>query len=189
MEPRFFKSQSQFRAWLEKNHATAAELLVGFYKVSLGKGGLTYPQALDEALCFGWIDGHRKGRDAETWTIRFTPRKPGSIWSNINVGHMQRLLKAGAVWPAGKKAWEARSAKKTGVYSFENSPRALDAEALAALRANPAALAHWQQRPPSYQRGCAFWLTSAKKPETRARRLATLIDCCARGVPIPPFAY
>ena len=123
MKPTCFASAAEFRRWLEKHHATAPELLVGFYNKASGKGGLTYAEAVDEVLCFGWIDGIIKKVDADSYTHRFTPRRPGSIWSNINVGHVTRLTKAGKMRPAGLKAFRARKTHKTGIYSFEQKQK------------------------------------------------------------------
>ncbi len=121
----FFASAAEFRRWLEKNHATTRELQVGFYKKSSGRGGLSYPEAVDEALCFGWIDGILRKLDDERYTHRFTPRRPGSIWSNVNVGHVERLRAAGRMHAAGLAAFAARSAAKTGIYSFEQGTQIL----------------------------------------------------------------
>lgn len=189
-EPRFFRSASELRKWLEKHHARDSEILLGLYKKKAAHLGLTYADALDEALCFGWIDGVRRSIDDERWTIRFTPRKPGSIWSKVNLAHVARLTEAGRMRPAGIAAFEARTAKRTGVYSFEQSkPSELDPERAAKLRANAAAHAFFTKQAPSYQRTAAFWVMSAKKDETRDRRLETLIACSARGEVAPPFAW
>jgi uncharacterized protein YdeI (YjbR/CyaY-like superfamily) len=182
----YFKSGSEFRRWLEANHATASELQVGFFNKSSGKGWISYGEAVDAALCFGWIDGHVKRVDAERHTRRFTPRRTGSIWSNINVGHVKRLLKAGLMHAAGIKAYEARRADKTGVYSFEQKARKPLAQRFPAaiekqFRANRAAWTFWQKAPPSYQRLIIHWVTSAKQQETRARRLGRAIAASAQG--------
>src|SRR5690349_14972292 len=128
MKPTFFKSPDEFRRWLEKNHASASELLVGFYKKDSGKRSITYAEALDEALCFGWIDGVRRRFDETSYTIRFTPRKPRSIWSLVNVRHVERLQRAGRMHAAGAAAFAQRDPKRTGIYSFENSPLELSRE-------------------------------------------------------------
>ncbi|HET7536951.1 MAG TPA: YdeI/OmpD-associated family protein [Candidatus Didemnitutus sp.] len=182
----YFKSAADFRRWLEKNHATATELLVGFFNKASGKGGLTYPESVDEALCFGWIDGHVKRIDAERHTRRFTPRRIGSIWSNINVGHAKRLTRAGKMSPAGLKAYAARLAHKTGVYSFEQKVRKPLAQKFPVaiekiFRAEKVAWTFWQQAPPGYQRLMIHWVTAAKQEATRARRLARVIAASARG--------
>jgi len=181
MKPRFFSSAIAFRAWLEANHDTKAELLVGFHKTASGKPGATYKEALDEALAFGWIDGVRRGLDAERYTIRFTPRKPRSIWSNVNMRHVERLIAAGRMAPAGLRAYEARTAERSGIYSFERQPMAFDAAARRAFAANARAKAFFAAQPPGYRRVTTYWVMSAKKEETRVRRLARLIDKSARG--------
>ena len=176
-----FKTAADFRRWLEKNHATATELLLGFYKKDSGKGGLTYPEAVDELLCFGWIDGVRRGVDDESYVQRVTPRKPGSNWSNLNVAHVARLTAAGRMHPAGLAAFNARTADKTGIYSFEKRPQKFPAAVEKIFRANKKAWTHWQSQPPGYQRLCIHWVTSAKQEETRQRRLAELVALTARG--------
>ena len=147
--------------------------------------GVTYAQALDEALCFGWIDGVRRSVDADSFSIRFTPRKPRSIWSRINVGHVDRLQKEGRMMPAGVAAFEARDEKRTGVYSFENRPKELPPEMLETFRANRPAWTFFEEQPPYYRRTMVYWILSGKKEETRARRLALLVDCCARRMIAP----
>ena len=181
MKPKFFKSQSEFRQWLEKHHATEKELIVGFYKKLSNKPSITYPEALDEALCFGWIDGVRKNVNADTYTIRFSPRKPKSIWSNVNVRHIERLKKLGRMTPAGLAAFEARDPKRTGIYSFENRPRELAPEYEKTFRMNRKAWQFFEQEPPSIKRTCIFWVMSAKQEETRIRRLNQLIESSAKG--------
>jgi uncharacterized protein YdeI (YjbR/CyaY-like superfamily) len=136
---KYFNTATDFRAWLEDNHRTARELWIGFYKKDSGKGGITYAEALDEALCFGWIDGVRKRMDELSFMQRFTPRKPKSIWSFINIGHVKRLMKAGRMMPAGEKAFAARTAARSGVYSFENRPRELSVELQRQFRSDNAA--------------------------------------------------
>ena len=182
MEPTFFETPAAWRKWLAKNHATAKEILVGFHKVGRGQKSITWPESVEEALCYGWIDGVRKRRDAETYTIRFTPRKPRSIWSATNVKHVERLVKEGRMRKAGLAAFEARTAARTGVYSFENRERAkLTPAQENELRANEAAWTYFASMPPGYQNIAIWWVVSAKKEETRAARLATLIEDCAAG--------
>ncbi len=176
VKPQFFESGSAFRHWLEGNGAEVQELWVGFYKKDSGKGGITYPEALDEALCFGWIDGVRKSVDADSFTIRFTPRRPKSVWSQVNLRHFERLKKLGRIEPSGLKAHADRDPAKSGSYSFENLPRHLAAEDEKQFKANKPAWSYFQAQPPSYQRVAIFWVTSAKREETRARRLAQLIS-------------
>ena len=174
-----FATAAAFRRWLERKHATATELVVAFFTKASGRGGLTYPQALDEALCFGWIDGIRRKSDADTYTIRFTPRRRGSIWSNVNVRHVARLTAAGKMHAAGRRAFAVRDAKKTGVYSFENRPQKFPAALEKIFRAKPSAWKFWQAQPPGYQRLAIWWVISAKQDETCQRRLARLIALSA----------
>src|SRR5882672_2827331 len=154
------------------NHARARELWVGFFKKDSGKGGLTYAEALEEALCFGWIDGLKKRADEFSYTHRFTPRKPRSNWSRINMQHVKRLKKSGRMTPAGLKAYGARDLKKCGVYSFENAPRKLSAADEKQFRANKIAWDFFQQQPPGYRRLAIWRIVNAKKETTRAQRLA-----------------
>lgn len=181
MELTFFASPHEFRNWLKKHHAKNTELLVGFYSKGSGLGGITYAEALDEALCFGWIDGVRRNVDEVSYSIRFTPRKTGSIWSLINVKHVERLLAAKRMANAGIKAFDARKAHKTGIYSFEQKKHALEPAQEKTFRANKKAWAFWEAQPPGYKRVSTHWVTSAKQEETRARRLAQLIADSAAG--------
>jgi uncharacterized protein YdeI (YjbR/CyaY-like superfamily) len=180
MNPRYFLAPIKFHQWLEKHHANSVELWVGFYKKSTGKPSITYQEALDEALCFGWIDGIRKTVDEERYTIRFTPRKPGSNWSNVNIKRVQELIAAGRMMPAGLAAFEARKAEKSGVYTYENRPQQLSAEYEKKFRANKPAWTYFQAQAPYYQRTACGWVMTAKKEETRLRRLATLIEDSAQ---------
>jgi len=172
---KYFQSASEFRRWLGLNHARQNELWVGFFKKDSGKGGLTYAEAVDEALCFGWIDGLKKRVDELSYTHRFTPRKPKSIWSRINIQRVERLKRAGRMTLAGLDAYGAREPERSGVYSFENAPRKLAAAAEKEFKADKTAWKFFQQQPPGYQRLAIGWVVSAKKPETRARRLGQLI--------------
>ena len=181
VKAKFFSSQESFRQWLEKNHATATELLVGFHKKGSGKKSITYAEALDEALCFGWIDGVRRNFDETSYTIRFSPRKPRSIWSLINVNHVERLQKEGRMQPAGLAAFAIRDPKRTGIYSFENRPRELSPEYAKQFARNKAAWEFFQAQPPGYKRTISFWVMSAKKEETRIKRLAQLMEISAKG--------
>jgi uncharacterized protein YdeI (YjbR/CyaY-like superfamily) len=182
MKPKFFSSPAQFRQWLEKNHDSAAELLVGFHKKDSGKKSITYPHALDEALCFGWIDGVRRSLDETSYTIRFTPRKPKSIWSNVNVRHVERLLKEDRMAEPGLKAYALRDPNRTGIYAFENAAREFSPEFEKKFRANKSAWEFFQSEPPSIRKTCIFWVMSAKKEETRLRRLENLIESSAKGI-------
>jgi uncharacterized protein YdeI (YjbR/CyaY-like superfamily) len=181
VKPRFFATPLQFHNWLARNHDSEKEILVGFHKKTSGKKSITYPEALDEALCFGWIDGVRGSLNDDSYTIRFTPRRPKSIWSLVNVRHIERLRKEGRMQPSGTAAFEARDAKRTGIYSFENRPRELASEYQKIFRANKKAWEFFKAQAPFYQRTVAFWVMSAKKAETQMRRLKRLIDCSARG--------
>lgn len=179
-EPRFFASQKAWRAWLLKNHATAKELVVGLHKVKSGKGGLTQKQAVDEALCFGWIDGVGKGGDA-SWSIRFSPRKPKSIWSQVNIKRIEELNAAGLVHATGLAAYEHRDPKYQKRYSHENPDAGLAPQYEKVFRANKAAWANFGKMPPSYRRPAIWWVMSAKQEATRERRLETLIADSAAG--------
>ena len=184
--PTYFRTEAEFRRWLEANHATAAELLVGFWKKGSGKPSIDWPQARDQALCFGWIDGVRKSLGDEAYTIRFTPRRPKSIWSNVNLERFEALKAAGQMTPAGERALKESTGPK-GVYAYEKPLTELDAEEAAQFRKHKAAWADWEKRPPGYRKTVLHWVTSAKRPETRARRLAILIDSSARGEKIPGY--
>ena len=182
MEPLFFETPADFRRWLEKHHRSAPELLVGFYKRGSGRPSITWPESVDEALCFGWIDGVRRSLDDESYTIRFTPRRPGSNWSLINIRKVEALIRDGRMKPAGLEAFEARDEAKSGVYSFEQRENAkLDKKAEATFRANRAAWRFFQAQPPGYRKIAAFYVMSAKREETRERRLRTLIADSAAG--------
>jgi uncharacterized protein YdeI (YjbR/CyaY-like superfamily) len=181
MTPRYFDSASAFRRWLEQHHASASELVVGFYNKASGQGGLTYAEALDEALCFGWIDGVRRRLDAARYTIRFTPRRPRSIWSRVNLRHVARLRQLGKMHAAGLAALAARTEAKTGVYSFENRPQKFPERYARVFRAKKAAWAFWQQQPPGYRRTAIWWVASAKQETTRQRRLDQLIADSTAG--------
>ena len=187
-KPRFFATPAAFRAWLEANHASKTELLVGFYKRSTGKPSITWPESVDEALCFGWIDGKRQSAGPTAYTIRFTPRKPTSIWSAINVAKIAALTKAGKLRPAGQRAFDLRTPERTGVYSFERAEAAvLSPEHEARLRANKRAAAFFDAQAPWYRRTAIHWVISAKQEATRERRLAQLISDSAAGRTIPPL--
>ena len=182
MEPIFFATPAAFRRWLKKNHKTAKELFVGFYKKGSGRPSITWPQSVDEALCFGWIDGVRRSIDEESYFIRFTPRRAGSNWSLINIRKVEALIREGRMESAGLAAYEARKTEKSGVYSFEQRQNAkLDRKAEAKFKANKAAWKFFQSQPPGYRKVAVFYVMSAKREETRAKRLQTLIDDSAAG--------
>ena len=187
MDPVFFATPDHFRAWLETNHTTETELFVGFYKKASGRPTLTWAEAVEVALCFGWIDGIRRSIDEISYTNRFTPRKRNSNWSAINIRTVERLIAEGHMRPAGLAAFEARKDFKSAVYSFEQSDVSLTAEDEAIIAANPAAWENWQKFPPSYRKLASWWVISAKRPETRTRRLQQLIDDSARGERVAPF--
>ena len=176
-----FSSQEEFRKWLVKNHAAAGELFVGFHKKSSGKKGATYSEALDEALCFGWIDGVRRSIDADNYMIRFTPRKPKSIWSLVNVRHVERLQKAGKMAEPGLKAFALREKHRTGIYSFEQKRPGLSAKFKKLFRANGPAWEFFCRQAPWYQRTAGHWVVRAKQEETRLRRFAKLVEVSVNG--------
>jgi uncharacterized protein YdeI (YjbR/CyaY-like superfamily) len=180
-----FRSASAWRAWLARHHRSAAEIVVRCYKVHAASRGVTYARALDEALCFGWIDGIRRRLDEDSFSIRFTPRRARSIWSRINVAHAERLIRERRMTKAGLAAYEARDPKRTGVYSFEREGAKLAPGFVRRFRADAAAWRWFEAQAPWYRRTSAHWVMSAKREETRERRLAKLIDCCARRVPLP----
>jgi uncharacterized protein YdeI (YjbR/CyaY-like superfamily) len=192
MKPTFFPTPADFRSWLEKNHETTPELLVGFYKKGSGKRSITWPESVDEALCFGWIDGVRHTIDEESYSIRFTPRRARSVWSVVNVKRVAELTKLGRMQPAGLRAFEARDPKRSGIYAYEGArpreERELSPAYQAKLEANAKAWAFFRTQAPYYQRTTAQWVMSAKKEETRLKRLATLIEDSARGRRIGPMA-
>ena len=185
MKPTFFPTPAAFRAWLERNHATAGELLVGFHKVGSGKPSLTWPESVDAALCFGWIDGVRKSVDEHRYTIRFTPRKPGSVWSGVNIKRARALIERGLMRPAGLKAYEARRENKSGVYSYEQRSADLAEPYNGLLKKNEAAWSFFQAQPASYRKAISWWIVCAKKEETRLKRLEGLIAYSARGQRVP----
>jgi uncharacterized protein YdeI (YjbR/CyaY-like superfamily) len=188
MEPTFFATPADFRAWLERHHEGHSELIVGFHKRGSGRPSITWPEAVDQALCFGWIDGVRRRIDDTSYSIRFTPRKARSTWSAVNIKRMNELVDEGRVAPAGLAAFERRTDDRSAIYSYEQRKAAkLDLDQERCLRADERARAYFEAQPPSYRRAAIHWVTSAKKPETRERRLAQLIECSAAGEPVPPL--
>jgi uncharacterized protein YdeI (YjbR/CyaY-like superfamily) len=181
MDVVYFASAAEFRAWLERNHESATELWVGYYKKGTGKQSITYPEAVDQALCFGWIDGVRRGVDGERFANRFTPRKPRSNWSAVNIKRVGELMEMGLMRPAGIAAFEKRDQAKSPAYSFEQGSPGFGAELEATFRANAPAWAFFESQAPWYRRTATWWVVSAKREETRRRRLATLIEDSARG--------
>jgi uncharacterized protein YdeI (YjbR/CyaY-like superfamily) len=177
VEPRFFATPAELRAWFEAHHADEDELVVGYYRRASGRGGITWQQSVDEALCFGWIDGIRRRVDEERYSNRFTPRRRLSNWSAINVARVRELIAEGRMTPAGLAAFEARDDDRSAIYSYEQRLKAkLSPEQEARLRADPAVWERFQSRPPSWRRQAIYWVTSAKRPETQERRLAKLIE-------------
>ncbi len=183
-----FASSSEARAWFKSRHARQTEQWIGYWKKGVARPGASYVQVLDEALCFGWIDGLVRTVDAECYANRWTPRKPGGTWSAANVRRMGELLAAGRVQATGRRAWEARDAQRTADEAHARREAALAPAQEKVLRARARAWAWWSRATPAYRRQCAWWVNSAKRDATRASRLATLVDCCARGEKIPPLA-
>jgi uncharacterized protein YdeI (YjbR/CyaY-like superfamily) len=181
MEPTYFGTQADWRAWLAAHGADASGLLLGFYKVGASERGITYAQAVDEALCAGWIDGVRKRVDDERFTIRFTPRKSRSIWSAVNIKRVGELAALGLMLPAGSAAFAARDDERSKVYSFEQQSVSLSEAFEQRFRADETAWRWFQAQPASYRKQAIWWVTSAKREETRASRLATLIADSAAG--------
>lgn len=185
-KPIYFATPAKLRAWFEKNHSKADELVVGFYKKSSGKPSITWPEAVDEALCFGWIDGVRHSIDDERYTNRFTPRRARSNWSAVNVKRVRELVRDGRMTSHGLKAFEAR--KEFDGYSYEQREAAAFAPADARrFKSDRKAWAWFQSSAPSYRKAATRWVTSAKKPETRARRLDRLIAASRTGTTVPPL--
>jgi uncharacterized protein YdeI (YjbR/CyaY-like superfamily) len=181
----FFASPSEWRAWLEQHHHQSEALWVGFYKRNSGRPSITWPEAVDGALCFGWIDGIRKSIDAVSYTIRFTPRKPRSTWSAINIKRMAALRKSGLVHPAGLRAFQRRTSDRSGIYAYEQRKGAkLTAAYEEKFRADKLAWTFFQAQPPWYRRTSSWWVISAKREETRLKRLARLIEDSADQRPI-----
>lgn len=179
MEPVFFTQPAEFRKWLDKHHTKATELLVGFYKTSSGKPSITWSESVDEALCYGWIDGVRKSMDEERYTIRFTPRRPGSIWSAINIKKMEELKKAGKLKPGGEAAFALRTAERSAVYSHEQDEVAFSAALKKQFKASKGAWKFFDAQSVSYKRTLTHWVMSAKQDITRQKRLDQLIAASA----------
>lgn len=178
---KFFKTPADFRKWLEKNHASASELAVGFYKKGSGRPSITWPESVDQALCFGWIDGIRRTIDADSYQIRFTPRRSGSNWSSININRVEALTRDGLMHPAGLKAYAARKEHKSVIYSYEQRSPELPAVYEKRLKQNRAAWEFFKAQPAWYRKQACWWVVSAKKEETRIKRLEKLIEESAQG--------
>jgi uncharacterized protein YdeI (YjbR/CyaY-like superfamily) len=186
-EPTYFDSPGAFGRWLRRHHDSARELWVGFYKKATGTPSLTWPESVDEALCYGWIDGKRRRVDDTRYTIRFTLRRPSSHWSAINLGRVEVLVETRRMQPAGQTAYTARDPARADGCSYENRPRELPRPFLTRLKANVAAWTFFRARPPSYRRAATWWVVSATRPDTRDRRLQRLIDDSAAGRTIGPL--
>ena len=182
MKPRFFATPEKFRAWLEKNQAKAPELLVGFHKKGSGKPSIDWPQSVDEALCFGWIDGVRRSLGADSYTIRFTPRRPRSVWSSINIRRVKVLTTEGRMSAAGLAAFARRSKDRSAIYAYEQRASAkLTPAETRIFKANSQAWAYFSKLAPSYRQKALYWITSSRKPETRQSRLARIIAASGAG--------
>ena len=186
--PTYFPTEADFRGWLKENHETEPELLVGFWKKSTGRPSIDWPQARDQALCFGWIDGVRKSLGDDAYTIRFTPRRSGSIWSKVNVDRFNVLKADGQMTAAGERAYEENK-HKTGLYSYEKPLASFDAVEERLFRKNKSAWTYWEAQPPGYRKLVLNWVTTAKKPETRTKRLATLIEDSEAGRRIADYDW
>jgi uncharacterized protein YdeI (YjbR/CyaY-like superfamily) len=181
VKPTFFKTPADFHKWLAKHHANKAEVWVGFYKKDSGKPSLTWPESVDEALSFGWIDGIRKRVDESSYKIRFTPRRPRSVWSAVNIKRVAELAKAGRMMPAGEKAFAARQEYRSGIYAYEQRQPELPEVYAQRLRQNKAAAKFFEAQSPYYRKRAMWWIVSAKQEETRLKRLHRLIDESAQG--------
>lgn len=181
MAPDFFASSADFRKWLEEHHQTESELLVGYYKVGTKKPSMNWSESVDEALCFGWIDGIRKSIDEESYSIRFTPRNPKSNWSAVNIKKVEEMIRQGKMTEAGLVAYEKRSEARTAIYSYENQPEGLTPEMEANFRNNKLAWEFFEKQPPSYRKPRIYWVLSAKQEATRFSRLEKLIKVSAEG--------
>ncbi len=189
MKPKFFSSQSKLRKWFEQNHNKKEELLVGYYKKSSGKPSITWNESVDEALCFGWIDGIRRSLDEISYTIRFTPRRKNSNWSTKNINRLQELISLKLMHPAGLAVYKSRKEENSSTYSFEQRIVKLDKKYEAVLKKNKKAWHYFKSQVPSYKRPVVHWIMSAKQERTRLKRLQTLIECSEEGEVIPPMRW
>ena len=187
MEARYFPTAAEFRGWLQQHHSSAAELWVGYHKTSSGEPSMTWPESVDEALCFGWIDGRRQRIDDKRYRIRFTPRKATSIWSSVNIRRMQELEDAGLMQPAGRAAFAKRREDRSAVYSHEVRKEVLAPVYRQRLDQQPAAAKFFDAQNASYRRACCNWVESAKQQATRDRRLQNLIEHCLRKEHLAQF--
>jgi len=180
MKASFFATQADFRKWLKKNYKSETELILGFYKVGSGKPSLSWSQSVDQALCFGWIDGVRRSIDAESYCIRFTPRRSTSIWSDINIKKVEELTKQGLMMPEGIKAFELRKEQRSRVYSHEKEPAKLNANYIKQFKLNKAAWTYFDDQAPSYKKVITHWIMSAKQEKTQLARLQKTIETCSQ---------
>ena len=190
MEPgevRIFESPTAFRTWLDAHHETSAELWIGFYRKGVAKEAMTYTEAVEEALCYGWIDGQARRISDEVWSNRFTPRRRGSNWSAVNLKRVAGLIADGRMHPSGVRAYEERDRTKDATYSYERPAAELPPDWTARFRDNAVAWEQWMAETPSYRRTATYWVMSAKRPETRARRFETLVTDSAEGRRVKPF--
>ena len=178
---RIFPTAAAFRAWLETHHDSAQAIFIGFYKKGVDKSAMSYPEAVEEALCFGWIDGITYRMDDEVTATRFTPRRATSSWSAINIAKMAELKAAGRLHPAGARAFDERDRRKDAIYSYERPPAEMPPEMVARLKGDQRAWAFWEDEQPSFRRHVAYWVTSGKKPETNERRFAELLEGARNG--------
>lgn len=176
MKPKFFSTQENFRKWIEENHQKESELLVGFYKVGTKKPSMTWSESVDQALCFGWIDGIRKSIDGESYQIRFTPRKSISIWSAVNIKKIEELTKKELMFPAGIATFEKRQEHKSKIYAFETDAMELPEEFLKKFKSNSIAWEYFENLAPSYKKTSIHWIMSAKQEATQQKRLLKLIS-------------
>ena len=186
-EVRFFQTGADLREWLAANHDTADEVLVGMYRKASGRPSITWPEVVDEVLCYGWIDGIRRGIDETSYMNRITPRRKGSNWSAVNIRRVGELEAAGRMTDAGRRAFALRDEAKSRIYSYEREASTFDDAAEATFQANKDAWSWFEGAAPYYRKAAVYWVMSAKRPETRARRLATLIEHAEKGRKVPPL--
>lgn len=182
MNPVYFNDQHEFRKWLEKNHKSEPEIIVGYYKVGTGRPSLTWSQSVDQAICFGWIDGIRRSIDEERYCIRFTPRKPTSIWSKVNIKKVEELKKKGLMTEPGLQAYNSRKDSKSGIYSFEKDAARLDDDSERLFKSNQIAWDFFEKQAPSYRKTKIYWIMSARQEATRISRLNKLILACEKHI-------
>jgi uncharacterized protein YdeI (YjbR/CyaY-like superfamily) len=189
MSPLFFKDQAELRQWFEENYRKETEVCIGYYKKGSGKPSITWSESVDEALCFGWIDGVRKSIDEESYCIRFTPRKPKSTWSRVNIDKAQELLKRGLMKPEGIEAFSRREEKNSGIYAYEKGSGSLSPDQEKAFKSNKNAWDFFQSQPPYYRKTAINWINSAKQESTRRHRFLTLIEDSEKKLKIKPLRY